>query len=222
MMSNILVIEGQTDIDFLNALLNKEGLHGKIQLTPPKHYGYSKDTVTHFPDLISINLKRMRTGGVQNMGIVADADYVSGGGFNDRWKALTQPLAACGYRIPNPPKRKYLGTIFGGHPDGLPPVGLWIMPDHKSNGMLENFIESIIKHTPEQDALIGYAKHCIKNLPHQLFSPYQETKATIYSWLAWQQRPGLTLDVTINADLVDLDSRQMQGFKKWLSEVFPQ
>ena len=221
MTSKILVVEGQTDIDFLAALLNKEELFDKVEITPPRHYGFSKDTVTHFPKLINLISKRLHTGQIQNLGIVADADYVSGGGFDERWKTLTRPLAGYGYRIPDPPKRKYLGNIFR-HPGGLPPVGLWIMPDHKNDGMLEDFIKSIIKHTPEQGALIEYAKRCIDSLPHRLFSPYQETKATIYSWLAWQKRPGLTLDVTINADLVDMNSRQMQGFKDWLHKVFPQ
>ena len=220
MMNKILVVEGQTDIDFFAALLNKEGID-QVKIKPPREYDFSKDTVTHFPALINLTTKQLHAGQIQNLGIIADADYVSGGGFDERWTVLTRPLAACGYRIPNPPKRRYLGTMFG-HPDGLPPVGLWIMPDHKSNGMLEDFIESIIKHSPEQDALVEYAKHCIKHLPHRLFSSYQETKSTIYSWLAWQKRPGLTLDVTINADLVDGDSHQMQGFKDWLHKVFPQ
>jgi len=203
-------------------LLNREGLLDKVDIRPPRSYdNFSSDTVTHFPALINLISKQLRTGQIQNLGIVADADYVSGGGFDARWQALTQPLADCGYRIPNPPIRRYLGNILR-HPDDLPPVGLWIMPDHKSNGMLENFIESIIKHSPEQDALVEYAKHCIKHLPHQLFSSYQETKAIIYSWLAWQKRPGLTLNVTISADLLDVDSRQMQGFRTWLHQVFPQ
>ncbi len=34
------------------------------------------------------------------------------------------------------------------------------------------------------------------------------------------KKPGQTLDVTINGDLIDFDSKEMQGFIKWLFTVF--
>jgi hypothetical protein len=64
------------------------------------------------------------------------------------------------------------------------------------------------------------AQTCLKKLPVTIFSDYHHTKATIYSWLAWQKRPGQTLDVTINGDLISLQSEEMQGFRNWLYRVF--
>ncbi len=42
----------------------------------------------------------------------------------------------------------------------------------------------------------------------------------VYTWLAWQKRPGQTLDITINGNLINLDSKEMQAFIKWLRDVF--
>ena len=158
MSERVLLVEGQTDVAFLAALLRKENMLDEVKIKPPRDYGFSKDTVTHFPKLINMIVsKQFRTGQVQNLGIIADADYVSGGGFYQRWKTLTQPLSDNGYRIPTPPKRDYLGSIFC-HPAGLPPVGLWIMPNHKDDGMLEDLVASVIIRTREQDLLMEYAR----------------------------------------------------------------
>lgn len=45
-------------------------------------------------------------------------------------------------------------------------------------------------------------------------------KAVIYSWPAWQKRPGQTLDITVNGDLIDFNSKEMQGLIQWLHKVF--
>jgi hypothetical protein len=93
------------------------------------------------------------------------------------------------------------------------------MPDHQNNGMLED----LIKHTVTEDIqlrLLKTVQTCLKKLPISLFSSHHQTKATIYTWLAWQKRPGQTLDVTINGNLINLESPEMQGFINWLHKVF--
>lgn len=190
-----------------------------MDIKPPKKFGESTNTVGHFPKLINLLIKSLKANQIQNLGIVADADYVSGGGFQDRWKHLTTCLKQHGYHIPsNPPKLRCLGSIFR-HPD-LPPIGLWLMPDHESNGMLEDLICRTVKKDIEQDKLLKTAQKCLKQLPVRLFSTYHKTKATVYTWLAWQKRPGQTLDVTINGNLINLESSEMQGFIKWLNNVY--
>ena len=69
-----------------------------------------------------------------------------------------------GYHTPEkPPALPYTGSIFE-HNDGLSPVGLWLMPDHKHNGMLEDFILKTISKE-EQRLLLKSAEHSLKNLP---------------------------------------------------------
>jgi hypothetical protein len=217
--TSVLLVEGQGDVDFFEALLRKMQLLEKIDIRPPKSYGETTNTVSHFPRLMNLILKRIQQDEIQHFGIIADADYTGGGGFQNRWNQITSPLKEYGYRIPEkPPKLAYSGSIFR-HPDGLSPVGLWLMPDHKHNGMLEDLIESAINEK-EKDLLLKKAKNCLEELPVKLFSDYHRTKARIYTWLAWQKRPGQTLDVTVNGNLINLESLEMKGFISWLHNVF--
>ena len=215
----VLLVEGQADVDFFAALLRKLRLQDKIDIKPPRTFGLSTNTVSHFPRLIDLLIKRMTASQLHHLGIVADADYVSGGGFENRWKQITERLMAHGYRIPQkPPKLPYTGSIF--HHSDLPPIGLWLMPDHASNGMLENLIYQAMAKNEDQVKLITKAETCIDSLPVRLFSDYHRTKAAIYSWLAWQKRPGQTLDVAVNGELIDLESDEMRRFVQWLHRVF--
>lgn len=218
-VKSILLVEGQTDVDFFYALLRKLGLQNRIEIRPPKEFGFKTDTVSHFPRLIDLLIKQLSANQVNHLGIVADADHVSGGGFLNRWKQLTDCLAKHEYRIPsNPPKLPNLGSIFR-HPD-LPHVGLWLMPDHKSNGMLEDLIRQAFRKSDPQEALLQYAQTCVDRLPLRLFSQFHQTKAVVFAFLAWQKRPGQTLDITINGDLIDLSSPGIKGFINWLNNVF--
>ncbi len=122
--TSVLLVEGQADIDFFEALLRKLKLLEKVEIKPPRDFGQKTNTVSHFPKLIDLLIKRLSTNELYRLGIVADADYVSGGGFEQRWKQLTECLKKYDYRIPRkPPKLPYSGSIFQ-HSE-LPPVGLY-------------------------------------------------------------------------------------------------
>ncbi len=217
--NSVLLVEGQSDVDFFEALLRHLNMLDKVAISPPKNFGLKTNTVSHFPKLIDLLIKRMNSCQLHHLGIVADADYVSGGGFHQRWNQLTKCLSDHNYRIPeNPPKLPFSGSIF--HHNDLPSVGLWLMPDHENNGMLENLIFQTIIKDEVQEKLLGIAEQCVNKLPIKLFSSYHNIKAIIYSWLAWQKRPGQTLDVTINGNLIDLESMKIQRFIKWLYNVF--
>jgi len=148
------------------------------------------------PNLLEALFDDLRDGVIEHLGIVADADYTTSkgiGGFNKRWQQF--------------------------HPDGLPPVGLWLMPDHKNDGMLEDLIKQTVCEG-EQQSLLQTATVCLNRLPITLFKPHHHTKATLYTWLAWQKRPGQALVSTVNADLIDRQSQEIQSFLKWLRKVF--
>ena len=43
----VLLVEGQGDVDFFEALLRQLQLLNKIDITPPKNYGLKANTVSH-------------------------------------------------------------------------------------------------------------------------------------------------------------------------------
>ncbi|MDM8521880.1 hypothetical protein QUF80_00770 [Desulfococcaceae bacterium HSG8] len=81
-------------------------------------------------------------------------------------------------------------------------------------------IQFILKENKDQEELLKSAETCVDKLPVRLFSSYHHTKVVIYSWLAWQKRLGQTLDITVNGDLIDFNSKEIQGFIQWLYNVF--
>ena len=216
----VLLVEGQGDVLFFEALLRQMDLTDKINVAPPRDFNFD-NTVSNFPRLIDRLTKRMITGHISHLGIVADADHTSGGGFNTRWKTLTERLAAHKYIIPQkPPALPATGSIFK-NSHGLPPAGLYLMPNHQDNGMLEDMLWQNLHDDEQSTELRGYAEKVIDGLPHQRFSEHHRTKAMLYSWLAWQKRPGQTMDVTVHGQLLDYQRASLAGFLKWLQKVFP-
>lgn len=206
-----LVVEGETDRLFFEALIQQEKLEIDIE---PRH------GITKIPDLLEALFDDLRDGVIEHLAIIADADYTNLqgiGGFHNRWQQLTKPLIKMGYKV-TLPSENYVGSIFT-HDNGLPLVGLWIMPDHKNDGMLEDLIKQSVNEE-QQLTLLQTATTCVEQLPFTLFKPHNQTKAIIYTWLAWQKKPGQALVSTINAQLINLESPEIQALRKWLHEIF--
>ncbi len=239
----ILLVEGCRDVDFLKTLLNHLLSNPKIPLLTPTECGGHEDGIEGVFRRLPVLLKGLKDGRHQRLGIVIDADYTSrNGGFAARWKRVTEILRKedKDYIINLPPDQAYTGSIFQ-HDCGHPPVGLWIMPNHNANhkegdGMLEDFIKQAV-YQGQQQELLERATDCVDQLPKtlKLFSDFHQTKAEVYTWLAWQEQPGPSLANLFPEDskfpqsskpspppqpLIDLTSDGIQGFKGWLEQVF--
>jgi hypothetical protein len=106
------------------------------------------------------------------------------------------------------------------HEDELPKVGLWLLPDHHRNGMLEDLVLSSAARSDEQSVLLEHAESTIRGLPHTLFSSHQRSKAVTYSWLSYQARPAIGLSAPVRAGLVDSAQEPLRGLCDWLVRVF--
>lgn len=215
----VLLVEGPSDVDFFRALLPSLELGMDVEIHPPRDYGHG-NTVTVVPALIPVLIQQLDTGMIERFAIVVDADHDSGGGFEPRWNQLTAVLRDHGFRCPQrAPADPNRGSIFQ-HDDGLPAVGLWLLPDHKSNGMLEDLVLSSADRAAEQSALLEHARSTIRDLPHTLFSSHQYSKAVTYSWLSYQARPAIGLSAPMRAELVDRAQEPLRGLCDWLVRVF--
>ena len=213
-----LLVEGSDDQDFFKAYCELLGF-GDVDVFPPKTLNVAtgngwSNLVTNLPLLLA----QIRAGDVEKFGIILDADYPpdNNGGFVQRFKFVTDKLADFGYVIPEQPSQK-MGDIFG-HSDGLPSIGLWIMPNHESSGMLEGFVESLVSDAT-QISLLTHAEHSIKTLPATLFNKSLHlTKARVLTWRAWQKRPGVSLSKALQDGV--LDRSKSVNFENWLKQVF--
>ena len=213
-----LLVEGEGDQEFFQSYC--ELLHiGEVDVFPPRSVnpatgnGWS-NLVNNLPILLS----QIKAGDIDKLGIVLDADYPpdNSGGFSKRRQLVTDELTKIGYRIPAY-STKNRGEIFA-HPDGLPSVGLWIMPNHQHDGMLEGFIENMISDA-SQISLLRHAEQSIGKLPTTLFDKkLHQTKAKVFTWRAWQRRPGMPLNKALQDGI--LDRSKSVDFENWLKQVF--
>lgn len=217
-MKKVLLVEGNDDRDFFQAycaLLNLSS----VNVFPPRSLdANSGDGWSNLIKNLPILLNELKAGSLDRLGILLDADHPpnNSGGFYARYQLIDSQLQAFGYAQASTANFNQ-GEIFK-HTDGLPDVGLWIMPNHQHDGMLEDFIEQLISDK-DQLSLLGHAKKSIDSLPLVFFDKkLKSSKAKVFTWRAWQSRPGLPLNAALNQKI--LDRSKAANFEAWLKKVF--
>lgn len=113
------------------------------------------------------------------------------------------------------------GTVIRPHNDSFPIVGIWVMPNNQSEGMIEDFMMSLTSEGDMQ--LLGKADTVLDELKAnglQRFKDVHRSKAKIHTYLAWQEQPGLPLGVSIKAKAFDSDAKLAHDITDWLKTLF--
>ena len=136
--------------------------------------------------------------GEDRFGIVVDADHPKAAdpddGFRRRWVQVSENLRNLGYSdVPEEPDPS--GTIVGVNQSDRPWVGIWMMPDNRSPGKLEDFAQRLVKAGDE--GLWEYAGQAAAGAPSQgagsrprtrprpmftHFSPGTKCRASRWAW----------------------------------------
>ena len=199
-----LLVEGRDDERVLKHICDSRG----IPLPNIMSYGGAPGLKEAFPS----ELKTSREEG-DVVGVVIDADT----DLRARWLSIRNRLVKVGYQdVPNAPDPN--GTIVD-PPDSslLPKAGVWIMPDNKTPGILEDFLQYLI---PKSDALFDHAVNSVDSLPEQRFKDKHRPKALIHTWLAWQKKPGRPYGTAITARFLDMCLPQADALALWLKRLF--
>ena len=158
---------------------------------------------------------RLLESDIGHLGVVMDADV----DVTKRWSRFKDMLAAAGYNnIPNSPDPS--GTIVDPPPNSLlPRTGIWLMPDNKETGILEDFLRFLV---PQNCELFNYATSVVAAIPPKElhFPKLAEPKALIHTWLAWQKDPGRPLGQSITAKYLDTNVAQVDVFMAWLERLY--
>lgn len=158
---------------------------------------------------------RLEESDIEAVGIVLDAD-------TDPlacWQSVNDRLVSAGYDgVPAEPLPS--GTVI--HPPEnsiLPRVGIWLMPDNRTTGILEDFLRFLI---PQSNGLLAHVESSIDSIPEdmRLFSQLARPKALIHTWLAWQDEPGKPLGQSITARFLDPTLPAGDVLVAWLRQVF--
>jgi hypothetical protein len=161
------------------------------------------------PGVIEAELK---TPGLKALGIVVDANDH----FDSRWARIRE---RCHRVIGDFPGDLPLEGLIHQNEDGLR-VGVWIMPDNRSVGMLETFLSYLLK--PELSPLWDFARDsCARAREHGAsYSPAHCDKANIHTYLAWLDPPGRSLHVSVLARALDARLPLGERFVRWFLDLY--
>ena len=206
MARRILLVEGVDDEHVMKHIC---GNHGIPHLDEIREHGGAPNLLESVP----VRIKASEEGDV--VGIVIDADT----DVDARWRSIRDRITTMGYEnTPQAPTPE--GTIID-PPERtlLPRLGIWIMPNNRTDGILETFLRFLV---PQPSALLEHAEKSVSNIPagEQRFEPKDKPKAVIHTWLAWQQEPGRPFGTAITARFLDPSVGEARVLASWLRRLF--
>ena len=155
----------------------------------------------------------IRVPGREAVGIVADAND----DLNARWQAVADRIRRAGLGIRPPTHPDPAGTII---PEAArrPRVGIWLMPDNRSPGEIEDFVAAMI---PDGDPVRPLAERYIDGIPaaDRKFAEGKIPRAKVHAWLAAREDPR-RMGAAIGAGDLDTEVTLCQSFADWLRRLF--
>ena len=150
--------------------------------------------------------------GREALGVVVDAN----GDAAARWDELK---ARCGGEFAGLPDQIPAEGLHLVHPLGTR-FGVWIMPDNRFEGMLEDLLVRLVPD--DSGDLYGIARNCVATARSNdaPFKDAHERKAEIYTWLAWQDPPGLRLYEAVKHGVLDPTRPESRPFVDWFRRLF--
>lgn len=155
---------------------------------------------------------RFKSRDVNIIGIVIDADDK----FKARWDDLRK--ACHGFSTDLPVDFPMEGLIADGN-DGKR-LGVWIMPDNASRGMLETFMYYLV---PEAQTPLWKTACDAAASARGAGAPYKDChrdKVNIHTWLAWQDPPGQGLGSAITQKILDPKAESAKNFVDWFCKLY--
>jgi hypothetical protein len=208
---NVLLVEGAEDLKAIPYIMEANGVAWPEK--PPKapvwieqYEGYSNLLK---PEVLATELQ---TNGLQALGMIIDADE----NMTDRWQ---ETLTSCRSRITDLPEDLPNDGLIHETEEGVR-VGIWMMPDNTSRGMLETFLSLMIPAVSEP--IWEYAKTATAAAQKlgAPFSPAHQDKANIYTWLAWQRPPGQPFPYALKDKILEPTHPNAHAFVTWFKRLY--
>ncbi len=151
------------------------------------------------------------------LGVVIDSDD---GSAEDRWERFRAITNRFGYATPASPKPEgvILPSVKITPSKALPRLGIWIMPNNKDKGMLEDFLLRMADKT-----CMAKAAECVslvKEAGIAKFKDAHQSKAILHTYLAWQDEPGKPYGLAIKSKCLVPETSECKLFTTWLQMLF--
>ncbi len=201
----VLLVEGTDDKHVVIHLSERSGLAPNFTVVEKK----GKDSLL---DAIEVEVD---IPGRTVLGIMLDAND----DLHARWQAVTDRLHRLRqedhFDLPDLPAQPQPGgTII----DDRLRIGVWLMPDNRSTGELEDFVGNMI---PSGDPVWPRAQAFINGIPpdDRKFAPGKIQRARVHAWLATREFP-YPMGLSIKAWNLDTSASNTTTFVNWLRELF--
>ena len=150
--------------------------------------------------------------GSKSIGVILDAND----SFDTRWSRVRE---RCRKVAADFPEDLPTSSIVHVTTEGLR-IGVWIMPDNRSRGMLETFLSFLL--IPERIPLWEFARDSCDRARGiaGCHSPSHRDKACVHTYLALGEPPGLSLPYSILKRAFDARLPLAEGFANWFVELF--
>ena len=204
-------MEGATELRVIPYLMEANGIAWGSRESPVVHIAPNNGA----DQLLKRGVleSELAASGLEALGVVIDAN----GDAGRRW---TQIRNRCCDEFDELPEEIPEDGLEVGHRDG-PRFGVWIMPDNRFSGMLEDFLIRLI---PEErgGALYGLARNCVAEAARNgaSFKGVHRRKAEIHTWLAWQDEPGPQLHEAVKHRVLDPTKPESRAFVDWFRRLF--
>ncbi len=199
---HLLLVEGKNDLHVMEHIARK----AELPRLTIKDAGSDSALLTTIPNYI-------RVSNSEALGIVLDANSnveARWQSFTDRIRVLQRQPIKLG---PLPPGPNPQGTIIAGKPR----VGLWLMPDNRTQGELEDFIARMI---PASDPVWPKSQAYIDGIPEKDRKFKQKVvKAKVHAWLATLEEPR-PMGQAIGTSSLDVNTEICQAFMRWMRDLF--
>jgi hypothetical protein len=205
-----LLVEGRGDREVVYQFCNRHAIPNRTLFEVECMDEYGTSGIDALVDGLRV---RPKSGEYAVLAAIFDADTEP----QARWQRVRAALQSAGYD--DAPGAPAVDGIILPARGSLPRVGLWMMPDNSSPGMLEDFLQSLVA---AGDALLPRARQAVDAIPtgERRFKPSYETKAVVHTWLAWQEEPGTPLGLALTRQYLDAEQSAAIRFRDWLLAVF--
>jgi hypothetical protein len=149
---------------------------------------------------------------VEVLGVVIDAND----SFASRWNTIRQRCAGSFSAIPEVLPKE--GLVLEN--EDAKRVGVWIMPDNQSKGMIETFLQYLVPDS--QQPVWKLAKESVETAVQAgaKCRDCHRDKSNIHTWLAWQDPPGQAFGNAVAMKILESQSDLAAPFVNWFRTLF--
>ena len=196
--SKQLLVEGNDQLNFFEAFLTHLGIRDTVQV---QNFG-GVDELQLFVETIAAT--REFRDMVESLGIVRDAESRPA---QSAFQSVQSSLSRAGLPVP-----ERMNQPFG----GTPALSVFILPDNRSDGMLETLLYRTVENT-QMDSCIDDFFECVSAETGE--GLHRPDKARAHAYIATRRDPHVSVGVAAQRSYWDLDHAVFDGVRNFLRSL---